>query len=134
MATKPNDAADFSDVFAELKQILQVHASRLVVAADEPGNYYLNTSRIQKNKQPLFFGAVQIKKNYVTFHLFPIYVHPELLTNISPELKARMQGKACFNFKSSDPALFAKLARLTQAGFAAFEEKGWISPGTARKE
>lgn len=127
MATKPNDpATDFASVFAELKKILQVHAPHLVVAADEPGNYYLNTSRIQKNKQPLFFGAAQIKKNYVSFHLFSIYVHPELLTNISSELKARMQGKACFNFKSSDPALFAELARLTQAGFAAFEAKGWI--------
>ncbi len=127
MSTTHKDAeTDFAAVFAELKKILQVHASHLVVAADEPGNYYLNTSRIQKNKQPLFFGAAQIKKNYVSFHLFPIYVHPELLTDIAPELKARMQGKACFNFKKGDPALFAELARLTQAGFAAFEVKDWI--------
>ena len=124
--THKNAETDFTAVFADLKKILQVHAPPLVIAADEPGNYYLNTARIQKNKRPLFFGAVQIKKNYVSFHLFPIYVHPELLTNISPELKARMQGKACFNFKSSDPALFAELAQLTQAGFAAFEAKGWI--------
>lgn len=126
MTQPKEEGTDFAAVFAELKKILQAHASQLVVSADEPGNYYLNTSRIQKNKQPLFFGAVQIKKNYVSFHLFPIYVHPELLANLSPELKARMQGKACFNFKSSDATLFAELFQLTEAGFTAFKEQGWL--------
>jgi hypothetical protein len=50
------------------------------------------------------------------FHLFPVYVFPDLLTGISPELKKRMHGKSCFNFTKVDEALFAELARLTAAG------------------
>ena len=131
MTEPPDAAADFAAVFAQLRLILQAHAPPLLVAADEPGIYYLNTSCYldishNKNKQPLFFGMVEIKKNYVSFHLFPVYVHPELLDTVSPKLRARMQGKSCFNFKKADPALFTELARLTQAGYAAFAAKGWI--------
>jgi hypothetical protein len=39
---------------------------------------------------------------------------PELLKNISPELKKRMQGKSCFNFKKVEPDLFKELKELTR--------------------
>ena len=32
----------------------------------------------------------------------PVYGLPELLADISPELRRRMQGKACFNFTRVD--------------------------------
>jgi hypothetical protein len=38
---------------------------------------------------------------------------PDLLGNISPELKQRMQGKSCFNFKTIDERLLTELAELT---------------------
>ena len=113
---------DFAEVFAALKPILAEFAPSLVVMADTPDLYYLNTTRLMPNKQPLFFGSVQIKKNYVSVHLFPVYCCPELLGNLSPELQARMQGKACFNFKKVDTALFEQLAALTKAGFTRFAE------------
>ena len=68
----------------------------------------------------LFFGAVKIGKRYVSFHLMPVYVHPELLDGISPELRQRMQGKSCFNFTRPDDALFAELGSLTGAGYNAY--------------
>ena len=46
----------------------------------------------------------------------PVYVNPKLLNNISPELKRRMQGKSCFNFKKIDESLFEELAVLTKRG------------------
>jgi hypothetical protein len=36
---------------------------------------------------------------------------------MSPELRRRMQGKSCFNFRTVDEPLFAELARITEAGF-----------------
>jgi hypothetical protein len=60
----------------------------------------------------IFFGAAQIKKNYVSFYLMPVYMFPELLKHISPELKKHMQGKSCFNFKKVEQELFAELASL----------------------
>ena len=35
----------------------------------------------------------------------PVYMFPDLLDGISPELRRRMQGKSCFNFKKAESAL-----------------------------
>jgi hypothetical protein len=53
---------------------------------------------MRNGKKVIFFGAAQIKKNYVSFYLMPVYMFmfPKLLDNISPELKKHMQGKSCF--------------------------------------
>ncbi|HJS19607.1 MAG TPA: hypothetical protein VJ785_12730 [Anaerolineales bacterium] len=71
----------------------------------------------------MFFGSVQVKKNYVSFYLMPVYMYPELLKGISPELKKRMQGKSCFNFKKVEADLFHELADLTKKGTEKFKEE-----------
>ncbi|MCB0103018.1 MAG: hypothetical protein KDD74_13305, partial [Anaerolineales bacterium] len=71
----------------------------------------------EKWKKELFFASAQIKKNYVSFYLMPVYMYPDLLKNISPELKKRMQGKSCFNFKTVEKSLFNELNELTKQGF-----------------
>src|SRR5207253_7932838 len=55
-----------------------------------------------------------------------VYACPELLQNLSPELKKRMQGKSCFNFKEVDEQLFKELATLTKAGAAKFSDERFI--------
>lgn len=86
--------------FELLKSMLKPHASGMHVKHDTTTNYYLEESLSSDKAQ--MFGAVQVKKNYTSFHLFPVYCHPDLLDGISPELKKRMQGKSCFNFKTAD--------------------------------
>ncbi|MBK9088281.1 MAG: hypothetical protein IPL90_04220 [Holophagales bacterium] len=98
--------------------MLASHAKGLKVTADGPKGYSLNTPYSEKWKKELFFGAVQVMKNYVSFHLFPVYMFPALLDGISGELKARMQGKSCFNFRAPDTVLFQELEALTKAGLA----------------
>lgn len=116
---------DFSLVFEQLKNILKPYAGDLTVKADTSGAYYLDGPYSEKWKKELFFGSAQIKKNYVSFYLMPVYMYPELLRDISTELKKRMQGKSCFNFKKVEPELFAELAQLTRRGAEKFkEEKG----------
>jgi hypothetical protein len=107
-----------AEAFAELRKILAAHAKGLKVTADGPKGYSLNTPFSEKWKKELFFGAVQVMKNYVSFHLFPVYMFPDLLDGISEGLRARMQGKSCFNFRAPDAALFRELAALTKAGLA----------------
>lgn len=113
-------------VFIRLKAILQPYAAKLVVVTDTDNNFYLDTAHIQKNKKPLFFGAATVKKSYVSFHLMPVYVFPELLEVASPELKQCMQGKSCFNFKATDEALFKELTQLTKDGFARFKAEKYV--------
>jgi hypothetical protein len=109
------------EILARLKAILGLYAARMVVVHDTPTGYYLDTRHVMKNKKPLFFAAATIGKSYVSFHLFPVYTCPTLLDGLSEGLRARMQGKACFNFKRVDAALFEELAALTQAGFERFQ-------------
>ena len=117
---------DLSPVFAELRKIMAPYADKLAITRDDDQELYVDTRHIQKNKKPLFFGAVQIKKSYVSFHLMPVYLKPELLTSASPELKARMQGKSCFNFSALEPSLFKELTTLTRAGYASYKEQGFV--------
>lgn len=113
-------------VFAELKAILAPFAATLDVKKDDETELYVDTRHLQKNKKPLFFGAVQVRKSWVSFHLMPVYLKPELLDGISAELKGRMQGKSCFNFSAVDKPLFAELASLIQAGFRSYQAQGFV--------
>jgi pentose-5-phosphate-3-epimerase len=117
---------DFTETFKQLKAIFKPYASKLHVVHDTDTNYYLDTHLVMKNKQRLFFGAVRTGKAYVSFHLMPVYASPELLKTLSPELKKRMQGKSCFNFKTPDEKLFKELAKLTKTGFAKFHDPKFL--------
>lgn len=117
---------DLQAVFTGLRAIMAPYAAKLDAKKDDPTQLYVDTKFIQKNKKPLFFGAVQVKKSFVSFHLMPVYAKPELLDGLSPALKARMQGKSCFNFAHVDKPLFKELAALTKAGFASYKEQGFV--------
>ncbi|MBV6397060.1 MAG: hypothetical protein HFACDABA_02664 [Anaerolineales bacterium] len=113
----------FPIVFAKLRAILKPHAKTLTVTVDTADAYSLDGPFSEKWKRTLFFGSAQIKKNYVSFYLMPVYMFPQLLKNISPELKKRMQGKSCFNFKKVEPELLKELAALTKSGAARFKKE-----------
>ena len=92
-----------------------------VRAAGDRGIHLLATwDNPRQPGQPMWFGGVQTMKSYVSFHLMPVYSHPSLAAKIPPELKKRMQGKSCFNFKVEDPALFEQLETLTREAAAAY--------------
>jgi hypothetical protein len=116
----------FKEVFEELKSILKPYAKKMDVAQDTDTYYLLNTRFVMKNKQPLCFGGVRLGKNYVSFYLMTVYASPELLKGMSPELKRRMQGKSCFNFKQVDKKLFKELNTLTRDGAAKFTNGKFI--------
>ena len=109
--------SEFPIVFEHLKSILVPYAKKMTVKNDISGLYYLDAGYSEKWKRDLFFASVQIKKSYVSFYLMPVYMYPDLLKNISPELKKHMQGKSCFNFKKIEKSLFEELSQLTKQGF-----------------
>lgn len=113
----------FARIFQHLRAILEPYASHLRVTSDGDDLYSLDGPYSQKFKRMLFFGSVQVQKNYVSFYLMPVYMYPDLLETISPALKKRMQGKSCFNFKRVDEELLAELAGLAQRGFERFRQE-----------
>ena len=117
---------NFQATFEKLKTILKPYEAKLIVVHDTDNNYYLDTSHVMKNKQRLFFAAVRAGKAYVSFHLMPVYASPNLLKDMSPELRKRMQGKSCFNFKEVDKGLFRELKALTKDGAAKFSNEKFV--------
>ncbi|MEP7288231.1 MAG: hypothetical protein ABI947_20965 [Chloroflexota bacterium] len=92
------DTAQFPVIFGLLKGLLEPFESHFVVKENTDAAYYLETHLIEQYKKPLMFSAIYIKKQYVSYHLFPVYMRPDLITTLSQPLQKRMQGKACFNF------------------------------------
>ncbi|PYS44493.1 MAG: hypothetical protein DMF71_03450 [Acidobacteria bacterium] len=121
-----SDRREFKVVFAKLKAIFKPYAKNMDAVHDNETYYLLNTRHLMRNKQPLCFGGVRMGKNYVSFYLMSVYACPDLLKSMSSELKQRMQGKSCFNFKEVDEKLFEELATLTKAGAAKFNDQKFI--------
>jgi hypothetical protein len=121
MAAKSAPANVDAEIFQALKALLKPYAPKLTVTEDSAKSYYLVTKAASYKGKPMFFGAV-IQKSYVSYHLMPLYWKPELMKGMSPELRKRMQGKSCFNFKKMEPALFKELATLTRTGFESYRE------------
>jgi len=124
-------APDSVAVFDLLKSVLTKHANRLAAKTDTPAEYTLVTKSAspfpQHKGQPLQFGSVRLGKAYVSFHLMPIYMWPEITKRISPALKKRMQGKSCFNFKTApESELIAELRSLTEAALKQWHERKWL--------
>ena len=116
-------------IFDELRERMLRSSRGMNVAQDQPGNVVLKTPWIEPGKkEPAWFGAVQLKKNYVSLHLMPLYTLPTLRENVSPDLQKRMQGKSCFNFKKVEPQLFDALERLTSECAAAYASQVASSP------
>lgn len=116
--------AEFAAVFKELRGILAHYGTRLNVVHDKPGHYSVDTYTIGPNERPIHFGSARIGKNYVSYYFMPMYAG--ITDGLSPALKKRMQGKACFNFKEVDDALFDDLKTLTKRGYLAWKKLEWV--------
>ena len=118
-AAKP----DFAPVFAALRKLLEGFLGYLTVQTDKPGDYHLQTPSILHRRKPLYFAGVRTNKNYVSFHLLYLYYNPAAHKALSPALRKRMQGKACFNFTAVDEDCFAELGRLIADGLKIYKSE-----------
>ena len=105
---------DLASTFAALSGVLRKHAGGMSIKTDEPGNLYVERLPSGPGSKPGFFGAVQMKKSYVSYHLMPVYEDPGLLAGSTDALLKKRQGKSCFNFSTEDPLLFEELDTLTR--------------------
>jgi len=113
-------------IFGELRKILKDYSQEMVLVTDTDTGFYLDTHDIMTNKKNRYFGSTKINRNYVSYYLMAIYENPTLLDSISVELKSRMQGKSCFNFKVVDLELMSELKVLTKASYEFYKEKGYL--------
>jgi hypothetical protein len=112
---------DFDAVHERLKAILRGHADGLVITEDGQAGMTLEVPGLE-GKPWGYVGGTRVGKRYVSFYLMPVYASPELAASISPELRRRKQGKACFNFMKLDEPLLAELDDLAGRGIPGFRE------------
>ncbi|HET9839807.1 MAG TPA: hypothetical protein VFR84_16390 [Candidatus Angelobacter sp.] len=123
-SSKKLSKPDLAPVFSALCRMLDSFVGEDVTAqAGPPGDYHLEIPSILHRKKPIYFAGLRTGKNYVSFHLLSLYYNPDLMKSMSPALKKRMQGKACFNFTQIDPGCFAELKRLAEAGLKKFKSE-----------
>ena len=101
MAGASAPARDFPAVAARLRSIIEANADGLLFSGSSPNG------DVKLEKPPGghpwdYVAGTRVGKSYVSYYLMPVYGLPELVDGISPELKRRMQGKACFNFTRID--------------------------------
>lgn len=132
---RKSDSTALSGVFSSLRDVLARHAGSLTVSDDTSTKYCLEAAigpatvkswggRIRRPAIPVAW--VELGKSYVSYHLMGISI-PAVQAGMSNELKARMQGKTCFNFTANEPALFVELDALTAASIAAFKRAGFTA-------
>jgi hypothetical protein len=119
-------ARDFAGTFAVLKGLLVPYAPRLHATHNSDTFYMLDGEYVSDFKRAMPFGGVQIRRAFVSFHLSPIYSHPELLGSVSDPLKKRLHGRSCFNFVRPERELLVELSALVDAGFSLYERLGWV--------
>jgi hypothetical protein len=115
MRTTTAEAA-FDAVVARLRENLEPLRPRVSVTKDGPDGVVMEIPGLE-GKPWGYVAAIRRGKRYVWYYLMSVYASPELMASMSPELRRRMQGKACFNFTKVDEPLFDELARLTTASF-----------------
>ena len=117
--------AEFKPIFVRLRRILEPYAGRLKVTADAADHYCLELAASPKLNKAFPAAWIKIGKGYVSYHFMPVYMFPTLRDGLSDKLRARMQGKSCFNFKVLDEDLFAELEKATAEGFAMCRKAGF---------
>jgi hypothetical protein len=110
---------DFEAVHARLREILLKHRGDLVVTKDGPGGIAIEIPGLE-GKPWGYVAGTRLGKSYVSYYLMPVYASAELNASVSPALRRRKQGKACFNFTKIDESLVEELEQLTAEGIPGY--------------
>jgi len=124
---------DFDAVFRDLRAILERQAATFSVSDDGPKRYCLDApigpatvkswgGKVKRKTIPVAWA--EIGKAYVSFHLMGLEAASSAM---SPALKARLQGKTCFNFSKPEAALFEELEAVTVQSIAALRKAGYCA-------
>jgi hypothetical protein len=123
-------------VFDRLRELLAAHASDFALAYDTTDRYGLEApvgpstlrswgSKVRMPKIPI--GWVELRKAYVSYHLIGVGGNSKLLASLSDSLRGRMQGTACFNFRTLDETPLRELETVTARSFDGLTRAGFIA-------
>jgi hypothetical protein len=110
-------------VEARLRAIVDAYRDRLVVGSV----YHIETLTRPNAKAHDFFAFVKPGTSFVSLYLKPVYTWPDLLDDISPALRKRLQGsRTAFSFAVVDEPLLAELEALVERAFRRYGKAGSV--------
>ena len=107
---------NLTELEAELRAILVPYED--VLEASEI--YGMEVLRRPGAKAHDWFAGVRVKGDAVKFMLLPMHTHPELLEDISSELRKRKTGASLLTLRAGDDGLIEELQQLVQRSFDAY--------------
>lgn len=120
--------ADLDAVDERLRAIVDAYRDRLGIGSV----YGLETLTRPDAKAHDFFAFVKPGTSYVSLYLKPIYTWPDLLDDISPPLRKRLQGsRTAFSFAAVDEALLGELEALVERAFRRYVRAGAAKPAAS---
>lgn len=119
----PGESLSLTQIYETLAALLVPYARKMESEMHPKIGFCLKAKSARTGRET-HFGAVQVLPDCVAYHLFPLYAHPDLLKNISPELHSRLRSQTCFHFEALHAGLVAELAELTHTGFERFLADG----------
>jgi len=128
-------SANLPPIFRKLRELLSAHAESFAITDDSETRYGLEApvgpatvrswgGKVKLKTIPVAW--VSVGKAYVSYHLMGLPGNAKLLASMSKELRSRMQGQSCFNFKEADDALLKEIAHLTSESLRAMRKAGFI--------
>lgn len=74
----------------------------------------------------MYFASAVVRKDMVSFYVFPIYGHPELFIDVAPTAMKCLKGKTCFNFKKSEQVNKTEIVALLKKALAVWKKAGYV--------
>jgi hypothetical protein len=125
---KPTDKQ--LEIFEKLKEILAKHVPPLTAVESSQRGYELVSKKpvefLGKKRPEMYFGAVMIQSSYVGLYLMHVYVKPERLNGLAPDLKKLLKGKSCFHIKTLDNSLIKQIEAAVKDGVDCYRKLGFI--------
>ena len=124
------NSTDLPGIFQQLRSLLARYQPPLVSKHDMWRYFDLWSFKdlvIEgRKRKEVFFAGLIIQKGYVGFYFMPVYSDVEMKEFFQPELLSRLKGKSCFHIKKLDEVLLGQIDAALQAGYALYQQKGWI--------
>jgi hypothetical protein len=117
--------SDTSEVYARLREVLEPYVPGMQVMQANERGLYLNTNALMKNRQPLFFAAVMLTGDQVSFYVQAVEMYPDLLGDFAV-LEPHLEGLSCFVFDAVSQVEIEALRGVLSAGLARFKAEGDI--------
>lgn len=120
------------EIFRVIKEAMLALTPPMVVAKDGPqgleiiGNVPVPYGSKQEIIPGMYFASAVLRKDMVSFYLFPLYAHADAFGEVAPVAWKCLKGKTCFNFKKPEQVSRREIDALMSRALALWKQEGFV--------